>query len=96
MSRLTASEVIDAGNYLTDEFDPNTLTIAHLNSIFNYHDIQRPPQANKGKLVQAFRDEIYPRRYEFIQEREAMEGSIASAVGIHDGHTGAHLGSPEV
>lgn len=96
MSRLTSTEVIDSGKYLADDFDPNTLTIPHLNAIFSYHDIHRPPQANKGKLVQAFRDEIYPRRHEFTQERKTMEDSEASAIGIHDGHTGAHLGSPEI
>jgi hypothetical protein len=96
MSRLTSTEVIDSGNYLEDDFDPTTLTVPHLNAILNYHDIPRPPQSNKGKLVQAFRDDIYPRRKEFIQERKTMEMSEASAIGIHDGHTGAHLGSPEV
>jgi hypothetical protein len=96
MSRLTSTDIIDSGKYLSNDFDPTTLTIPHLTAILNYHDIPRPPQANKGKLVQAFQDEIYPRRGQFLEERRVMQSSEASAIGIHDGHTGAHLGSPEV
>ena len=94
MSRLTASDVIDQGKYLDANFDPTTLTIPHLTAILNYHNIDRPPQANKGKLVQAFNDEIVPRREQYLAERRDMEGSEASAVGISDGMTGEPLIEP--
>lgn len=96
MSRFTSQDIIDSGNYLEDDFDPNTLVVANLRAILNYHDVSVGSAAKKDKLLQEFRDNIYTRRAEFKRQKSDMEGSQASAVGIHDGHTGKHLGSPEV
>ncbi|KZS99295.1 hypothetical protein SISNIDRAFT_421844, partial [Sistotremastrum niveocremeum HHB9708] len=95
MSRLTASEVIDLGKYLEDGFDPTTLTIPHLLSILSHHNVNRPPQANKGKLLQTFNEEIVPNRARFRKERIAAEESEASVQGIHDGYTGEQLSEEE-
>jgi hypothetical protein len=87
-SRLTSTEVIDSGKYLEDDFDPNTLTIPHLTAILNYHNVNKPPQANKGKLVQTFNEEIVPKRTKFRKDKSANEDSQPSSIGINDGITG--------
>ncbi len=88
MSRLTSTEVIDSGKYLENDFDPASLTIPHLTAILNYHNVQKPSGANKGKLIQAFNEEIVPRRAKYRKERQETEDSQASSIGINDGITG--------
>ncbi|QRW27204.1 sulfide-quinone oxidoreductase [Rhizoctonia solani] len=73
MSRLSATEVINRGDYLKPDFEPSTLTIPHLLSVLTYHGIKYPSPHTKGKLV---------------EEREARERKKPSNDGILDGHTG--------
>jgi hypothetical protein len=91
MSRPTSSEIIESGKYLEDDFDPMSLTIPHLTAILSFHNINRPSGGGKGKLVQTFKDEIYPKRLQYLEQRRVMDASEASAHGISDGMTGEPL-----
>ena len=91
MSRATSTQVIEKGEYLERDFDPNTLTVPHLLSILTFHNVRYPTPYNKTKLVQTFNEEIKPRATKFKKDRLKKESSIASSHGITDGLTGESL-----
>lgn len=92
MSRsLTATQVINQGDYLDNEFDPNTLTVSQLIGVLTHHQIRYPTPYTKAKLVQSFLDEIRPRVAKFRKDRLKTENSLASDDGITDGVTGRPL-----
>ncbi|KAG9127161.1 inner nuclear membrane protein enriched at telomere/subtelomere region [Ceratobasidium sp. 392] len=95
MSRLSASEIIDRGDYLQPDFEPSTLTIPHLLSVLTYHGIKYPSPHTKGKLVDVFNNEIKPRSAELLRERQIRERKKPSHEGIFDGHTGRAIQPPE-
>ncbi|KAF8520227.1 Man1-Src1p-C-terminal domain-containing protein [Hysterangium stoloniferum] len=88
MSRLTATQVIDRGDYLEADFDANTLTMPYLLSILTLHGSKYPTPYNKSKLVQTFNEQIKPRAAMLKKERLERAGSIASSRDITDGLTG--------
>ncbi|KAK1232242.1 inner nuclear membrane protein enriched at telomere/subtelomere region [Marasmius sp. AFHP31] len=69
MSHFTASQVIALGAYLEPDFEPSTLTIAHILGILNYHSIPYPSSYTKLVLVQIFNEEIKKRATRFKKER---------------------------
>lgn len=91
MSKPTTSEVISRGEYLEPDFNPASLTIAHLLGILGYHDVKYPSQHTKAKLVQIFNDEIKPNTSKFKRERLSRQNSQASDEGIKDGVSGEFL-----
>ncbi|KEP50696.1 sulfide-quinone oxidoreductase [Rhizoctonia solani 123E] len=95
MSRLSASEVINRGDYLKPDFEPSTLTIPHLLSVLTYHGIKYPTPHNKGKLIEVFNNELKPRGAELLKERQVRERKKPSPDGIYDGHTGQAIHPPE-
>ncbi|CAE6439952.1 unnamed protein product [Rhizoctonia solani] len=95
MSRLSASEVINRGDYLKPDFEPSTLTIPHLLSVLTYHGIKYPTPHNKGKLIEVFNNELKPRGAELLKERQVRERKKPSPDGIYDGHTGQAVQPPE-
>ncbi|KAG9104604.1 inner nuclear membrane protein enriched at telomere/subtelomere region [Ceratobasidium sp. 370] len=95
MSRLSASEVINRGDYLQPDFEPSTLTIPHLLSVLTYHGVKYPSPHTKGKLVDVFNAEIKPRSAELLRERQIRERKKPSHEGIFDGHTGRAVQPPE-
>ncbi|CAE6525222.1 unnamed protein product [Rhizoctonia solani] len=95
MSRLSASEVINRGDYLKPDFEPSTLTIPHLLSVLTYHGIKYPSPHTKGKLIEVFNNELKPRSTELLRERQAREHKKPSSDGIFDGHTGQAIQPPE-
>ncbi|KDN51478.1 hypothetical protein RSAG8_00023, partial [Rhizoctonia solani AG-8 WAC10335] len=95
MSRLSASEVINRGDYLKPDFEPSTLTIPHLLSVLTYHGIKYPSPHTKGKLIEVFNNELRPRSTELLKERETRERKKPSPDGIYDGHTGHAIQPPE-
>ncbi|KAH6918620.1 Man1-Src1p-C-terminal domain-containing protein [Coprinopsis sp. MPI-PUGE-AT-0042] len=88
MSRLTATQVINVGEYLEPTFDPSTLTISQLLGILGYHNIQYPTPYSKAKLVQVFNDEVKTRSTKLKKDRLKRQNSSPSDDGIVDGHTG--------
>ncbi|CAE7161605.1 unnamed protein product [Rhizoctonia solani] len=95
MSRLSASEVINRGDYLKPDFEPSTLTIPHLLSVLTYHGIKYPSPHTKGKLIEVFNNELKPRSAELLKERQTRESKKPSPDGIYDGHTGQAIQPPE-
>ncbi|CAE6432638.1 unnamed protein product [Rhizoctonia solani] len=95
MSRLSATEVINRGDYLKPDFEPSTLTIPHLLSVLTYHGIKYPSPHTKGKLIEVFNNELKPRSAELLNERQARERKKPSNDGILDGHTGQAIQPPE-
>lgn len=94
MSRsLTATQIINQGDYLDNDFDPNTLTVSQLLGTLTYHHIRYPTPYTKAKLVQLFLDEIRPKAANFRKEKLKKDNSIASDDGITDGLTGRPLNS---
>lgn len=92
MSRsLTTAQIIEQGDYLKSDFDPNSLTISQLLGLFGYHGITYPAPSNKPKLCTIFNDEIKPRAEQYKQERLSRQNSQASDDGITDGMTGRPL-----
>jgi hypothetical protein len=55
--------------YLAPGFDPASLTVPRLRSIFVTHDITYPAAAKKAQLVQIFEDEVKPRAKKIVSTR---------------------------
>ena len=55
------TESRDELNYLSPDFNPNTITIPRLRSILVAHDIPYPSSAKKSQLIQLFKDNVTPR-----------------------------------
>ena len=91
MSKPSTSQIIALGDYLEPDFNPASLTVAHLLGILGYHNVKYPSQYTKGKLVQLFNDEIKPKSTQFKNERLSRQNSQASDEGIKDGITGQAL-----
>jgi hypothetical protein len=96
MSRLTAAEVINLGEYLNADFEPASLTVSQLLGVLGYHNIQYPTPYTKQKLVQQFNNEIKPKSEKFKRERRKRLTAHASDDGILDGVTGKPVGGERV
>jgi hypothetical protein len=55
--------------YLEPGFEPTSLTVPRLRSIFVTHDISYPANAKKSQLVQIFEDEVKPRAKKILSTR---------------------------
>ncbi|KAG8892000.1 inner nuclear membrane protein enriched at telomere/subtelomere region, partial [Tulasnella sp. 403] len=91
----TAQEVIDAGQYLEPDFPAESLTVAVLRAVLQYHGVAAQNSSTKPKLVQLFNDEIKPQAARLKRERERMKRQKPSSEGITDGVTGERLQSVE-
>lgn len=91
MSRLSTHQVIQNGDYLNPEFDPSTLTMAHLLGIFQYHSISYPSQHNKAKLVEVFNENVKGNAKKLRKQRLVRQETPASIDGILDGVTGKQI-----
>jgi hypothetical protein len=96
MSRLTASQVVDQGEYLSSDFDPSSLTVSQLLGVLGYHNIAYPTPYTKPKLVELFNNEIKSRASILVKERLKRKNSQASDEGIINGVTGQPLGETKV
>jgi len=88
MSKLSTQQIIQNGDYLNPEFDPSTLTMAHLLGIFQYHNIAYPSQHNKAKLVEVFNANVKSNAKRLRKQRLIRQETAASENGILDGVTG--------
>lgn len=95
MSRPTTSQIIAKGDYLQPDFDPKSLTIAHLIGIFAYHNVQYPSQHNKAKLIAIFNNEIKGNSEVLRKQRLERQEALASEEGIVDGVTGIPIAPAE-
>ena len=90
-NKLSTSDIIQKGDYLSLTFDPTSLTVAHLIGIFQYHGIRYPTPHNKAKLVDLFNKEIKSKSLLLQRDRAKMSGMEASDDGIIDGVSGLPL-----
>jgi HeH/LEM domain len=96
MSRnLTATQVIDLGDYLDKDFEPERLTIAQLLGILGHHGIPFPTKYNKTMLLGLFRDNISVKCSELKRQEQQRKQSQPSDFGIVDGLTGEPVGKFE-
>lgn len=96
MAPLTTSEIIAQADYLTDEFDPKSLTVPQLLGVFSYHGIRYPANAKKTALVALFEKRITGNIDELREQRMVLDGSQASDRGITDGISGKQINDPDV
>lgn len=93
----------DSMDYLSPDFDLNTLTVPRLRAILVNHDVSYPASAKKSQLIRILEDEVLPQAKKLIRDRERVKrtsdgitdmGSRASSVassfdGYQDYHEGA-------
>lgn len=96
MAPLTTAEIIAQADYLTDNFDPKSLTVAQLLGLFSHHGIRCPANAKKSALISLFEKEITGNIDELREQRMAIDGSQASDRGIMDGVSGKQINDPDV
>lgn len=79
----------DALEYLSPDFDLNSLTVPRLRSILVNHDVPYPASAKKAQLIGILQDEVLPQAAMLLRERERVKrtsdgitdmGSRASSV----------------
>ena len=63
---------LDDMDYLSPSFDPTSLTIPKLRSIFVEHDISFPASAKKPQLIDIFTRELVPRSRKILAARERV------------------------
>lgn len=96
MAPLTTAEIIANADYLTDEFDPKSLTVPQLLGVFSHHGIRYSANAKKSQLLDIFQKEIRGNIDDLREQRMALDGSQASDRGITDGLSGRQINDPEV
>jgi len=87
---VTASDLINQGDYLREGYDPTRLTIPLLTGILSHHNVHLQAR-DKASLVRAFRDHISPQKAKLSRERIARAETKASDEGITDGMTGKQV-----
>lgn len=79
----------DGLDYLSADFDLNSLTVPRLRSILVNHDVPYPASAKKSQLIRILEDEVLPQAKKLLRERERVKrtsegitdmGSRASSV----------------
>lgn len=63
----------DALEYLSPDFDLNSLTVPRLRSILVNHDVSYPASAKKSQLIQILEDEVLPQAKKLLRERERVQ-----------------------
>ncbi|KAF7593933.1 inner nuclear membrane protein enriched at telomere/subtelomere region [Aspergillus hancockii] len=59
--------------YLSPDFDLNSLTVPRLRSILVSHDIPYPASAKKAQLIRILEDEVIPQARRLLRERERVK-----------------------
>ncbi|KAL4922878.1 Man1-Src1p-C-terminal domain-containing protein [Aspergillus aurantiobrunneus] len=62
----------DELDYLSPDFDLNSLTVPRLRSILVSHDVTYPASAKKAQLVRILEDEVLPHAKKLLRERERV------------------------
>ncbi|KAE8388917.1 Man1-Src1p-C-terminal domain-containing protein [Aspergillus alliaceus] len=62
----------DDMDYLSPDFDLNSLTVPRLRSILVSHDIPYPASAKKAQLIRILEDEVIPQARRLLRERERV------------------------
>lgn len=59
-------------DYLSPDFDLNSLTVPRLRSILVSHDIPYPASAKKAQLIRILEDEVLPQARRLLRDRERV------------------------
>ncbi|KAE8377411.1 Man1-Src1p-C-terminal domain-containing protein [Aspergillus bertholletiae] len=59
-------------DYLSSDFDLNSLTVPRLRSILVSHDIPYPASAKKAQLIRILEDEVLPQARRLLRDRERV------------------------
>ncbi|KAL4979787.1 Man1-Src1p-C-terminal domain-containing protein [Aspergillus desertorum] len=59
-------------DYLSPDFDLNSLTVPRLRSILVSHDVPYPASAKKAQLIRILEDEVLPQARKLLREREKV------------------------
>ncbi|KAI9376215.1 Man1-Src1p-C-terminal domain-containing protein [Aspergillus egyptiacus] len=62
----------DDYEYLSPDFDLNSLTVPRLRSILVSHDVPYPASAKKSQLIRILEDEVLPQARRLLRERERV------------------------
>ncbi|KAL2827182.1 Man1-Src1p-C-terminal domain-containing protein [Aspergillus cavernicola] len=62
----------DDYEYLSSDFDLNSLTVPRLRSILVSHDIPYPASAKKSQLIRILEEEVLPQAKKLLRERERV------------------------
>jgi hypothetical protein len=68
---------MDDYDYLSSEFDLNSLTVPRLRAILVSHDIPYPSSAKKAQLIRILEDQVLPRARKLLREREDVRRTSA-------------------
>lgn len=63
----------DELEYLSPDFDLNSLTVPRLRSILVNHDVPYPASAKKTQLIRILQDEVLPQARKLLRERERVK-----------------------
>ena len=77
-----ASTSDDELEYLSPGFDPATLTVARLRSIFVEHDVHYPSSAKKSDLVDLFNQKLAPRARKILSARSRIKRTSAGITDV--------------
>ncbi|EPS34025.1 hypothetical protein PDE_08987 [Penicillium oxalicum 114-2] len=64
-------------DYLSPDFDLNSLTVPRLRSILVSHDVPYPASAKKAHLIRILEDEVIPQARKLLREREKVRRTSA-------------------
>lgn len=67
----------DGLDYLSPDFDLNTLTVPRLRSILVSHDVSYPASAKKAQLIRILEEEVLPQAKKLLRERERVKRTSA-------------------
>ncbi|KAL4787285.1 Man1-Src1p-C-terminal domain-containing protein [Aspergillus varians] len=67
----------DEYDYLSSDFDLNSLTVPRLRSILVNHDVTYPASAKKAQLIRILEDEVLPQAKKLLRERERVRRTSA-------------------
>ncbi|RHZ57915.1 putative sister chromatid separation protein (Src1) [Aspergillus thermomutatus] len=67
----------DGLDYLSPDFDLNTLTVPRLRSILVSHDVSYPASAKKAQLIRILEEEVLPQAKKLLRDRERVKRTSA-------------------
>lgn len=68
---------LDDLDYLSSDFDLNSLTVPRLRAILVSHDIPYPSSAKKAQLIRILEDEVLPKAGKLLRDRERVRRTSA-------------------
>ncbi|KAL1980985.1 hypothetical protein VTN96DRAFT_3249 [Rasamsonia emersonii] len=80
---------LDDLDYLSPDFDLNSLTVPRLRAILVSHDVSYPASAKKAQLIRILEEEILPKAKKLLRERERVRRTSAGITDMSSQSTSA-------